>query len=119
MVAEFFSQPIYQGYKQLLLMRHIYISGSVYSYVISCTWWAFFKFYSMQVYADELVDDDYLFICSSLFPSISKVFLSKLICFNHRIYEDTMVLHKYGADGSPWEFNLRDVIRSCQLIEGL
>ncbi|KAJ4957407.1 hypothetical protein NE237_024518 [Protea cynaroides] len=71
-----------------------------------------------KVYVDELVENDYLFISSSLFPTIPKVLLSKLILFNKRLYEDTMLFHKYGQDGSPWEFNLRDVVRSCQIIEG-
>ncbi|KAM7483877.1 hypothetical protein LguiB_008460 [Lonicera macranthoides] len=71
-----------------------------------------------KVYVDELVEDDYLFICSSLHPSIPKPLLSKLILFNKRLHEDTMLHHKFGQDGSPWEFNLRDVIRSCQIIEG-
>ncbi|XP_010261987.1 PREDICTED: midasin isoform X2 [Nelumbo nucifera] len=71
-----------------------------------------------KVYVDELAEDDYLFICSSLHPSIPKSLLSKLILFNKRLYEDTMLSGKYGQDGSPWEFNLRDVIRSCHIIEG-
>lgn len=70
-----------------------------------------------KVYVDELVEDDYLFICNSLYPSIPRPLLSKLICFNNRLYEDTMLLRKFGQDGSPWEFNLRDVLRSCQIIE--
>ncbi|XP_077240383.1 midasin-like protein isoform X2 [Tasmannia lanceolata] len=70
-----------------------------------------------KVYVDELSEDDYLFICSSLYPSIQRSLLSKLIQFNTRLYEDTMLFRKYGQDGSPWEFNLRDVIRSCQIIE--
>lgn len=68
---------------------------------------------------EELVDDDYLFICSSLYPSICTSLLSKLILFNKRMYEDTMMHHEFALDGSPWEFNLRDVIRSCQIIKGL
>ncbi|KAK9099488.1 hypothetical protein Syun_026533 [Stephania yunnanensis] len=72
-----------------------------------------------KVYVDELVEDDYLSICSSLHPSVPRSILSKLISFNKRLYEDTMLFHKYGEDGSPWEFNLRDVIRSCQIIEGV
>ncbi|XXG76315.1 hypothetical protein AAC387_Pa08g0684 [Persea americana] len=70
-----------------------------------------------KVYVDELVEDDYLFICSSLYPTISKELLSKLIHFNNRLYEDTMLSSRFGQDGSPWEFNLRDIIRSCQIIE--
>lgn len=67
---------------------------------------------------DELSTEDHLFICQSRHPSIPKILLSKLILFNKRLYEDTMVSRKYGQEGSPWEFNLRDVIRSCQIIEG-
>ncbi|KAM1135785.1 hypothetical protein TB1_033293 [Malus domestica] len=70
-----------------------------------------------KVYVDELIEDDYQFICSSLYPSIDRPLLSKLIVFNKRMYEETMVYHKFALDGSPWEFNLRDVIRSCQLIQ--
>lgn len=72
----------------------------------------------LQVYVDELDANDYLFICRSQYPSIPETVLSNLICFNKRLFEDTMIHQKYGQEGSPWEFNLRDVIRSCQIIEG-
>lgn len=68
---------------------------------------------------DELVQDDYLAICSSLYPSISRSILSNLVLFNKRLHEETMVFHKFGHEGSPWEFNLRDVIRSCEIMMGL
>ncbi|XP_042404787.1 midasin-like [Zingiber officinale] len=71
-----------------------------------------------KVYVDELDANDYLFICRSQYPSIPETVLSNLICFNKRLFEDTMIHQKYGQEGSPWEFNLRDVIRSCQIIEG-
>ncbi|KAI3908771.1 hypothetical protein MKW98_029321 [Papaver atlanticum] len=70
-----------------------------------------------KVYVDELVKEDYLHICKKLHTEIKESLLSNLIDFNKRVYEDTMLTHKYGQDGSPWEFNLRDVIRSCQIIE--
>ncbi|KAF3328833.1 midasin [Carex littledalei] len=69
-----------------------------------------------KVYVDELSADDYLYICEARYPSIPSSLLSKLITFNKRLHFDTMVLRKYGQQGSPWEFNLRDVIRSCQMI---
>ena len=72
-----------------------------------------------QVYVEELVENDYLFICSSLYPSICRSVLKKLILFNKRMYEETMLHRKFALDGCPWEFNLRDVIRSCQIIKGL
>ncbi|KAJ3690228.1 hypothetical protein LUZ61_019392 [Rhynchospora tenuis] len=69
-----------------------------------------------KVYVDELSADDYLYICQARYPLISSSLLSKLITFNKQLHVDTMVLRKYGQEGSPWEFNLRDVIRSCQMI---
>lgn len=71
-----------------------------------------------KVYVDELVEDDYLSICSASHPTISRDLLSKLILFNKRLHEETMVYHKFAQVGSPWEFNLRDMLRSCQIIEG-
>ncbi|KAM7253719.1 hypothetical protein ACFE04_031401 [Oxalis oulophora] len=71
-----------------------------------------------KVYVDELVNDDYLFICSARYPSIPRPLLSNLILFNKRLHEDTMIHHKFAQNGSPWEFNLRDVMRSCDIIEG-
>ncbi|OMO78608.1 hypothetical protein CCACVL1_14268 [Corchorus capsularis] len=71
-----------------------------------------------KVYIDELVEEDYLFICSSLYPSIPRHLLSNLISFNRRLHEETMLYHKFAQNGSPWEFNLRDVLRSCQILQG-
>lgn len=67
---------------------------------------------------DELTDGDYEFICRSLYPSIPESLLRHLISFNKRLHEDTMLHLKFAQEGSPWEFNLRDVIRSCQIIQG-
>ncbi|TVU30479.1 hypothetical protein EJB05_22106, partial [Eragrostis curvula] len=70
-----------------------------------------------KVYVDELSEEDYLFICKSRFyPLISENLLRNLIRFNNRLYMDTMIHRKYGQEGSPWEFNLRDIIRSCEMI---
>ncbi|KAK4269128.1 hypothetical protein QN277_022325 [Acacia crassicarpa] len=71
-----------------------------------------------KVYVDELVADDYLSICESKFPTIPRSLLSKLILFNERMHEEILANCKFAKDGSPWEFNLRDVFRSCEIIEG-
>ncbi|KAL6547365.1 hypothetical protein OROMI_023086 [Orobanche minor] len=71
-----------------------------------------------KVYVDELGDEDYLSICNSKFPSIERSLLLKLITFNKRLHQETMIYHKFAQDGSPWEFNLRDVYRSCEIIQG-
>lgn len=68
---------------------------------------------------DELVENDYLSICSLRFQSIPRSLLSKLVLFNKRLHEETVLHRKFAQDGSPWEFNLRDVTRSCQILEGL
>lgn len=94
-------------------------SASEFQLFCECRWLNdFFPSNWIQVYVDELVEEDYLSICSSLYPSIPKAILLKLVLFNRRLHEDTMLYHKFGQDGSPWEFNLRDVIRSCQIIQG-
>lgn len=72
-----------------------------------------------QVYVDALQENDYLFIARALHPSIPEGLLEKMVRFNGRVYEDTMVAHAYGHSGSPWEFNLRDILRWCELVEGI
>lgn len=71
-----------------------------------------------KVYVDQLVEGDFITICNSLFPDINVSVLSKLVLFNKRLHEEIMLNHKFAQDGFPWEFNLRDVTRSCQLIQG-
>ncbi|KAJ1420361.1 P-loop containing nucleoside triphosphate hydrolase [Sesbania bispinosa] len=71
-----------------------------------------------KVYVDELVEEDYLSICESKFSTIPRPLLSKLILFNKRMHEETMLNQKFAKDGFPWEFNLRDVFRCCEMIEG-
>lgn len=70
-----------------------------------------------KVYVEALSEDDFLEIASILHPSLSKSVLKSMIEFNSRLHQDTMVLHKYGHSGSPWEFNLRDILRWCELME--
>lgn len=70
------------------------------------------------MYVDELVEEDYLSICESKFSTIPRTLLTKLLLFNKRMHEDTTVNQKFAKDGFPWEFNLRDVFRSCEIIEG-
>lgn len=72
-----------------------------------------------QVYVDALQENDYLFIARALHPSIPGGLLEKMVRFNGRVFEDTMLAHAYGHLGSPWEFNLRDILRWCELVEGI
>jgi midasin len=71
-----------------------------------------------KVYMDTLSKEDFLFIAKALHPSLTEPLLLKMIEFNAQLYDDTMVTHAYGNSGAPWEFNLRDILRWCELIEG-
>lgn len=61
-------------------------------------------------------DSDLMFIASELYPNLPKTILQKMITFNHELFRATMIDRKYGTNGSPWEFNLRDILRWCQLL---
>ncbi|KAK9767839.1 AAA ATPase midasin [Basidiobolus ranarum] len=69
-----------------------------------------------QVYVDQLVKDDLMFICQHSFPAMDITELEKVIEFNNRMHEETMVRRSFGMKGSPWEFNLRDVFRWLDLL---
>ncbi|KAL1916197.1 uncharacterized protein VTP21DRAFT_5814 [Calcarisporiella thermophila] len=69
-----------------------------------------------QVYVEQLTRADLLFICRHRYSHLSPEFLEKIIDFNQRLFDETMVQRKFGRNGSPWEFNLRDVFRWLELI---
>ncbi|KAJ2886267.1 AAA ATPase midasin, partial [Coemansia asiatica] len=69
-----------------------------------------------QVYMDELARADLQVICDRMYaahPSIADV-----LEFNWRMHSETMGRRSFGASGSPWEFNLRDVSRFMELALG-
>uniref|UniRef100_A0A452IL40 Midasin n=1 Tax=Gopherus agassizii TaxID=38772 RepID=A0A452IL40_9SAUR len=69
-----------------------------------------------QVYVDPLSAADMEFIGNTLFPAIDKNIIAKMVAFNNKIDQEVMALKKWGQKGGPWEFNLRDLFRWCQLI---
>ncbi|KAL5010016.1 hypothetical protein ScPMuIL_012321, partial [Solemya velum] len=69
-----------------------------------------------QVYVEPLTEADLLYIASEMYPSIPMDILSNMITFNTKIFKETMVSCEWGQRGSPWEFNLRDVFRWCDVI---
>lgn len=68
-----------------------------------------------QVYVDSLSETDLLLILASQFPEIPTDIREKMVEFNKQIVYETDN-HKFGHKGSPWEFNLRDLTRWCQVI---
>ena len=68
-----------------------------------------------QVFVSPLEFEDLMFICTSLYPDL-ETDVSKLIRFNEMVKEEIMDKKTFGWAGSPWEFNLRDVLRWIDLI---
>ncbi|KAM5286744.1 midasin isoform 2-T2 [Hipposideros larvatus] len=69
-----------------------------------------------QVFVDPLTVIDMEFIASTLFPAIDKNILKKMVAFNNQMDHEVTVEKKWGQKGGPWEFNLRDLFRWCQLM---
>jgi len=79
-----------------------------------------------RVYVSALMRDDILSISRALRPVPSNLendfkascedALEKIVLFNSTIQSDTMIKRLYGLEGSPWEFNLRDILRWLGLL---
>lgn len=70
-----------------------------------------------KVYVEALTRNDLLNIVSDQFPSIPTALVTNMVDANCQVQHDTQTGF-YGQHGSPWEFNLRDVFRWCQLLTG-
>ncbi|XP_077567526.1 midasin isoform X1 [Stigmatopora nigra] len=70
-----------------------------------------------QVFVDQLTRKDMEFIGQSTFPTIDKEIISKIVEFNDTLFQEVSVGKLWGQKGSPWEFNLRDIFRWCQLMQ--
>ncbi|KAK4705526.1 midasin, partial [Phenoliferia sp. Uapishka_3] len=68
------------------------------------------------VHMEELNSIDLNAIATSLFPDIAPAVVEKMISFNSDIHRQTMDARAFGMEGSPWEFNLRDVLRWLALV---
>ena len=69
-----------------------------------------------QVYIEKLIPSDYRFICRAQFPHIDEEVLDRMIAFNMRLHQEICVEGRYCSSGGPWEFNLRDLFRWCELM---
>jgi midasin len=68
-----------------------------------------------KVYVEALNDTDLQLIVSGRFPKIPADVRTAMVDFNSTIHKSVVVKHDFGDAGSPWEFNLRDVFRWCEL----
>ncbi len=52
-----------------------------------------------------------------LHPRLPPVTLRRMIAFLAALHDGANVQRSFGTAGGPWEFNLRDLLRWCQLAE--
>ena len=69
-----------------------------------------------KVYVQEHQRSDLLVICQHLYPMVSVEIIERVVDFNGRLQAAVMRDRAFGYDGSPWEFNLRDIIRCFRLM---
>ncbi|TSL47560.1 Midasin [Bagarius yarrelli] len=70
-----------------------------------------------QVYVDQLTSSDMEFISNSIFPNISEQIITKMVQFSNKLVNEIAFERRWGQKGGPWEFNLRDLFRWCQLMQ--
>ncbi|KAF8309082.1 P-loop containing nucleoside triphosphate hydrolase protein [Clavulina sp. PMI_390] len=70
-----------------------------------------------KVYLKELLDSDLLTICQREARQLSPEALASMVRFNSRLQKEVIEARTIGHDGSPWEFNLRDILRWIRLTE--
>ena len=69
-----------------------------------------------KVWCYPLQETDLCTICLSVFPSMPQSIVENMVRFNTCLHEAVSVKKRFGSMGSPWEFNLRDVLRWCELL---
>ncbi|KAI5928416.1 hypothetical protein F4810DRAFT_705356 [Camillea tinctor] len=68
------------------------------------------------VYADVFSEEDLLLIAGHNFPTIPSHTVQQMINFISTLETRIQVERVFGAQGSPWEFNLRDTLRWLHLV---
>jgi midasin len=69
-----------------------------------------------RVHVELLQRSDLLFIAGVLYPTMPSELLQHMVEFLHVLHTDARETRVFGAVGGPWEFNLRDLLRWCELI---
>ena len=67
------------------------------------------------VYCDELTEQDLYLIATHNFPAFDPVMVKTLIKFISALRNKVGAEKAFGAQGSPWELNLRDILRWLKL----
>ncbi|KAK4546637.1 hypothetical protein LTR36_001854 [Oleoguttula mirabilis] len=68
------------------------------------------------VFADAFRPDDLMLICKRTFPQIDIATLERAVAFVDTLDQEIVQRRRFGANGGPWEFNLRDISRWLALL---
>ncbi|KAF8853024.1 midasin [Acephala macrosclerotiorum] len=68
------------------------------------------------VYADVFRNDDLQLICRHNFANVPATTLDSIITFVSQLEQEIVYRRRFGSQGGPWEFNLRDILRWLQLL---
>jgi midasin len=68
------------------------------------------------VYADVFRNEDLQLICKHNFPALPAEFTDTIIRFVSQLEQEIVHKRRFGSQGGPWEFNLRDILRWLQLL---
>lgn len=69
------------------------------------------------VYADSFRSDDLVMICRRLFPQLDTQTIEQAVHFVDLLDTEIVKHRRFGAQGGPWEFNLRDTTRWLSLLQ--
>ena len=69
-----------------------------------------------RVHVELLQRSDLLFIASVLYPAVGTHLIDRMVDFLNVLHTDARDLRIFASVGGPWEFNLRDLLRWCELI---
>jgi midasin len=69
-----------------------------------------------KVYIEQLSPSDLLMICQHIFPGLDEAIVRAMISFNMSLDHEVGIQRSFAREGTPWEFNLRDVIRWGTLL---
>ena len=68
------------------------------------------------VYADVFRNDDLELICKHNFSAVPDELITTIIRFVSQLEDEIVHRRRFGSQGGPWEFNLRDILRWIQLL---
>lgn len=69
-----------------------------------------------KVHVSALESTDIYAIVRSKYPMLSEKLVTRMVDFNEKLNDSVNHRSEFGNLGSPWEFNLRDINRWCDLL---